>query len=126
MTKKELVKEVTTRSVDKIYPSKEALERVLASGKKLKLYLGVDPTGPHLHLGHLTNLLVLKRFQALGHKVIFLVGDFTGRIGDPSGRNVARRPLSQKEVADNLRTFQKQASRVFSFSGRNAAKLEFN
>lgn len=126
MTKQELVREVISRSVEKIYPSREALEKVLLGGRKLRLYLGVDPTGPHLHLGHLTNLLVLKRFQALGHKVIFLIGDFTGRIGDPSGRDTARKPLSESEVKNNLKTFRGQASRIVKFSRKNAAQVLFN
>ncbi|MFH0806230.1 MAG: tyrosine--tRNA ligase [Candidatus Brennerbacteria bacterium] len=115
-----------TRSVDTIYPSREAFEKALSSGKKLTVYLGVDPTGPHLHLGHATNLLVLRRFQALGHKVILLIGDFTARIGDPTDKLAARKPLTASEVKQNLKTFKKQAAKIINFSGTNAAKLAFN
>jgi len=119
------LKNLLTRSVDTIYPSREALERALSSGKKLTIYLGVDPTGPHLHLGHATNLLVLRRFQALGHKIILLIGDFTARIGDPTDKLAARKPLTA-EVKRNFKTFKKQAAKILNFSGPNAAAVAFN
>ncbi len=81
------IDELLTRAVDKIYPTKEALEKVLRSGKKLRLYQGFDPTGPLLHIGHLAGLMKLHQFQKLGHHVIFLIGDFTGMIGDPTGKS---------------------------------------
>ena len=80
------VDEVLTRGVETIYPSKEALAKVLRSGKKIRLYQGFDPTGIQLHLGHLAGLLKLSQFQKLGHEVIFLIGDGTGQAGDPSGK----------------------------------------
>ncbi|MBI2013419.1 MAG: tyrosine--tRNA ligase [Candidatus Colwellbacteria bacterium] len=120
------ISEVLSRSIDKIYPSREDLEKILKSGKKLKIYLGVDPTGPHLHLGHATNLLVLSRFQDSGHKIIFLIGDFTGRIGDPTDKLSTRKQLSEREVKENFKTFKKQVSKIIKFSGKNAAKVEFN
>jgi len=123
---KDALTNLLSRSVDTIYPSREALAKTLSSGKKLTVYLGVDPTGPHLHLGHATNLLVLRRFQALGHKVILLIGDFTARIGDPSGRTDARKPLTVAEVKANLKTFKKQAAKVLNFSGANPVTLAFN
>ncbi len=133
MDKKELIKEVLTRSTSYIIPSPEALEKELLSGKKLKIYLGADPTGPHLHLGHLTNLLLLKRLQDLGHKVIFLVGDFTAMIGDPTDKLATRKPLTEKDVKENMRTFKKQASHIISFfswmhpsSWGNGVKIRYN
>ncbi len=126
MNKQELIKEVLERAVDKIYPSKQALEKALNSEKKLKIYLGIDPTGPHLHLGHATNLLTLKKLQKLGHQIILLIGDFTGRIGDPSDRLAARKPLTEKEIKENLKTFKKQAAKIINFSGKNGALLKFN
>lgn len=114
------------RGIERIYPSKEALFKTLAAGKKLRIYLGVDPTGPHLHLGHLTNLLTLRGFQNLGHEVIFLIGDFTARIGDPSGRLSARRQLSEKEIASNLKTFTEQAAKILRFEGPTKVVLKFN
>ena len=121
-----MIKEVLERSVDKVYPSKQALEKALSGGKKLKIYLGVDPTGPHLHLGHAVSLLILKKLQALGHQVIFLIGDFTGRIGDPSDKSAMRKPLSEKEIKGNLKTFKKQAAKIINFSGPNKALIKFN
>lgn len=112
--------------IDKIYPSLEALEKVLATGKKLKIYHGIDPTGPHLHLGHATNLLVLREFQKLGHRIILLIGDFTARIGDPTDKLSPRQPLTEQQVKDNLKTFKKQAARIIKFTGRNPAQLKFN
>jgi len=123
---KELIKELLERSVDKIYPSKEALEKLLGSGKRIRLYNGVDATGEHLHLGHLTNFLVLKRFQDLGHEVIFLIGDFTSRVGDPTDKLAARKPLSEAEIRKNFKTFKVQAGKIVKFSGKNAAKVMFN
>ncbi len=126
MNKKELIREVLERAVDKIYPSKQALEKVLSGSRKIKIYLGVDPTGPHLHLGHAVSLLILKRLQKLGHQIIFLIGDFTGRIGDPSDRTAARIPLTEKEIRKNLKTFKSQASKIINFTGPNKAVLKFN
>ncbi len=123
---KNLVNEVLTRAVEKIYPSQEVLEKTLLSGKRLRIYLGIDPTGPHLHLGHLTNLLVLKRFQNLGHEIIFLIGDFTAMIGDPSDKLAPRQPLTRAQVLKNLKTFKAQASRILKFTGAGAAKIDFN
>lgn len=124
--KNTVLEEVLTRGVDKIYPSRESLQEALVSGKKLTIYLGADPTGSHLHLGHATNLLTLKRFHELGHKIIFLIGDFTGMIGDPSGKSDTRKQLTEKEVSENLRTFKEQVARVLDFKGKNSVKLMFN
>ncbi len=120
------VEEVLTRGVSHIYPSREALRTALFAGKRLKVYLGADPTGAHLHLGHLTNLLTLKRLQKLGHEIIFLIGDFTAMIGDPSGKIASRPVLTEKEVKKNMRTFERQASQIISFSGMNKAEVVRN
>ena len=126
ITDKDRIEEALSRRIDAVYPSKGALERVLLSGKRLRIYLGIDPTGPSLHLGHASNLLALKKFQELGHEIILLVGDFTAMIGDPTGKLSARKQLSPKEVKRNMKTFKKQAGKLISFSGRNSAKLKFN
>lgn len=110
------IDELLTRRVDKIYPSRKALEKKLRSGKKLKLYLGLDPTGNNLHLGHVIPLLKLKEFLALGHKVIFLVGNFTALCGDPSGHEEVRRGLTAAEIAKNMATYKKQAGKVLNFA----------
>lgn len=127
MNKIDKIDELLTRRVDKIYPSRKALEKVLRSGKKLKLYQGFDPSTPNLHIGHLVGLLKLKQFQQLGHEVIFLVGDFTGMIGDPTGKIKGARPqLSQKQVLKNARTYKQQAGMVLDFSGKNPIKIKYN
>ena len=117
--------EVLTRWVDHIYPDIESFKKALMKGK-LKIYLGIDPTGPDLHLGHSTNLLLLKHLQKLGHQIIFLIGDATATIGDPSGKENSRKPLTSREVKRNSRTYKKQASNFLKFWGFNRAKLEFN
>ena len=89
--------EFLNRWVEKIYPSREAFTQALKS-KKLRIYIGLDPTAPHLHLGHSTNFLLLRKFQELGHKVIILVGDFTARIGDPTGKDSTRKPLVKEQI----------------------------
>lgn len=106
------IKELLTRSVEKIYPSKEFLEQKLGSGEQISVYLGIDPTGPDLHLGHSVQLLTLKRFQDLGHKIILVIGDFTARIGDPSGRDQKRIPLTEKQVKENERRYKEQIGKV--------------
>ena len=85
------IQEVLTRSIDTIYPNRESLEKILNSGKKLRIYMGIDPTATYVHLGHATNYIILKRFHELGHKIIVLVGDFTAMIGDPSDKSSARK-----------------------------------
>lgn len=120
------IKELLTRSVDKIYPSPAELEKALRNNKPLRVYLGVDPTGPHLHLGHATNLLLLRRFQDLGHEIILLIGDFTARIGDPTDKTAARQPLSEEQIQQNLKTFKEQAAKIIHFDGKNPARIEFN
>ena len=79
-----------TRGVDTIYPTSEALEKVLRSGKKLRLYQGFDPTGTQLHIGHAVGFRKLRQWQDLGHEVIFLIGDGTGEAGDPTGKKKTR------------------------------------
>lgn len=110
--REEKVKEALTKHIDKIYPSKEALESVLKSGKKLTIYWGADPTGPDIHLGHSTNFFVLRRFQNLGHKVVILIGDYTAQIGDPSGQDTSRRVLTEKEVKCNYQTYKQQILKI--------------
>lgn len=116
-----------TRGVEKIYPSKEALEKVLRSGKKLRVYQGFDPTGIELHIGHLIGLRKLRQFQDAGHEVIFLIGDGTGQAGDPSGKTRAREKfLTQKELRKNAEDYVRQAAKVIRFEGENAVKIKYN
>lgn len=88
------------------------LEKKLATGKKLKIKLGMDPTSPDLHLGHAVVLSKLKDFQDAGHEVIFLIGDFTARIGDPTGRSKTRPPLTEEDIKRNTQTYFDQVSKI--------------
>jgi tyrosyl-tRNA synthetase len=99
------------------------LERSAKTGKPLRIKLGLDPTAPDIHLGHTVVIRKLKAFQELGHTVIFLIGDFTGMIGDPSGRNVMRPPLSRDEINANAETYQKQ---MFKLLDPEKTELRFN
>jgi tyrosyl-tRNA synthetase len=90
------------------------LERSLASGKPLRVKLGMDPTAPDLHLGHTVVLRKLKHFQDLGHTIIFLIGDFTGMIGDPTGRSATRPPLSREQIEQNAETYKTQVFKILS------------
>jgi tyrosyl-tRNA synthetase len=120
------IKEILTRWVDKIYPSKEAFLKALKS-KKMVIYHGIDPTASHLHLGHSTNFFLLREFQKLGHKIIILIGDFTAQIGDPTGKDVARKPLSKEEVKKNCKTYKKQIAKILDFKSKeNPVKIKFN
>jgi len=118
--------ELLSRGVEKIYPSREFLEKRLASGEKLRVYLGIDPTGPTLHIGHLIPLLKLRDFQNAGHSIILLIGDFTGMIGDPTDKLAVRKKLSKEEVIANASLYKEQASKIISFSGDNPAELKYN
>lgn len=90
----------------------DALRKKLALGRPLRVKAGFDPTAPDLHLGHVVLLNKLRQFQDLGHRVLFLIGDFTGMIGDPTGKNVTRRPLSREQVSANAETYQAQVFKV--------------
>lgn len=122
----QIFEEFFQRAVDSVFPSKGEFEKALRLDKELKMYIGIDPTGPDIHLGHSTNLLLLKLFQEMGHKIILLVGDFTARIGDPSGRTTARKPLTEAEIKRNITTYKKQVSKILKFSGSNPAEFRFN
>ncbi|WP_447938387.1 tyrosine--tRNA ligase [Pseudoxanthomonas mexicana] len=101
----------------------EDLEARLKLGRPLRVKAGFDPTAPDLHLGHTVLLNKLRQFQDLGHQVIFLIGDFTGMIGDPSGKNVTRKPLSRDDVLANARTYEEQ---VFKVLDRERTEVRFN
>jgi tyrosyl-tRNA synthetase len=120
------IDELLTRGVENIYPSKEALEKVLRSGKKLRLYLGVDPSSEELHIGHTVPLRKLQQFQNLGHHVILLIGDFTGMIGDPTDKTATRKQMTHKEVLTNAKTYKEQAAKVFRFEGENPVEIKYN
>lgn len=113
------IEELLTRGVDTVYPTREALLKVLKSGIRLRLYNGIDPTGPDLTLGHAVVLRKLEQFRALGHEVILLIGDFTARIGDPTGKTTARVPLTHEQVLANAHKYKEQASAVLDIENKN-------
>ncbi len=110
------------RGADEILKIEELRQR-LESGRPLRVKAGFDPTAPDLHLGHTVLLNKLRQFQDLGHQVIFLIGDFTGMIGDPSGKNATRKPLSKDDVLANARTYEEQ---VFKVLDREKTEVRFN
>lgn len=125
ITDTEAIETVVTRGVERIFPNEDFLRERLSSGEQLTIYLGIDPTGPTLHMGHMIPLTKLAQLQALGHKVILLIGDFTARIGDPDKTQV-RKQLSKEEVLENARLYQEQAATLISFEGDNPAELRYN
>jgi tyrosyl-tRNA synthetase len=125
-TNPEKIYEFLYRGVETILPSRDFVESQLLSGKKLTMYLGIDPTGPNLHIGHAIALKKLAQFQNLGHRVILLMGDFTARIGDPTDKLATRKTLTTEEIAENLKNYKEQASKIISFNGTNAAEIKFN
>ena len=99
------------------------LRKKIARGTPLRVKVGFDPTAPDLHLGHTVVMHKMRHFQELGHHVIFLIGDFTGRIGDPSGRSETRPPLTEEQVLANAETYKKQ---VFKILDPNKTEVAFN
>src|SRR2546427_147300 len=99
------------RGTDEILLEAELVER-LASGRSLRIKAGFDPTAPDLHLGHTVLINKLRQFQELGHQVIFLIGDFTGMIGDPSGKSATRPPLTREQVLENAETYKQQVFKI--------------
>ena len=114
--------ELIRRGADELLIESELFDK-LKSARPLRVKAGFDPTAPDLHLGHTVLLNKLKQLQDLGHQVVFLVGDFTGMIGDPSGRNATRPPLTREEVAQNAKTYTDQ---VFKILDRGRTEVRFN
>ena len=108
---KETELDLLLRGVEEIIPRSGFLKKII-NNKSLRVKLGFDPTAPDLHLGHTVILNKLKLFQELGHTVIFLIGDFTGLVGDPSGVNETRPVLTQKEIRLNAKTYERQVFRI--------------
>ncbi|HJS21893.1 MAG TPA: tyrosine--tRNA ligase, partial [Steroidobacteraceae bacterium] len=111
-----------SRGVDEILLTAD-LERKLARGRPLKVKAGFDPTAPDLHLGHTVLINKMRQFQQFGHEVIFLIGDFTSLIGDPSGRNTTRPRLTPEQVQENARTYEQQ---IFKILDRERTVIDFN
>lgn len=117
------IKEIFGRYTETVFPSPEKALEIFKSGRQLTFYLGIDPTGPDIHLGHLTNFLVLKKIIQLGHRVILLIGDFTARIGDPTGKDTARQPLSKGQVKENMKTYLNQ---VYKILPKRSLEIKYN
>lgn len=122
------IDELLNRSVKEILPSREELRAQLRKGTRLKIYIGTDATGTSLHLGHATNYLILEKFRELGHEVIFLIGDFTSRIGDPTDKtDSARKQLTRQEVVKNTKTWLKQIRPIIDITNKkNPVKIKYN
>jgi tyrosyl-tRNA synthetase len=114
--------DLLTRSVSNVVP-RELAEKKLASGKPMRIYFGIDPTGAKLHLGHAVPLRKFRQLQDAGHEVIFLIGSFTAMIGDPSGRDALREPLTKEDVKKNFETYKEQAGKIIDFT---KAKIVYN
>ncbi len=113
------IEELLTRGVENIIPSKEKLRELLALGKKLNVYLGIDPTATNIHIGHAVPLRKLNAFAQLGHNVTFLIGDFTALIGDTSDKDAERPNLTSSQIQANFQTYKKQAEKILDFSKVN-------
>jgi tyrosyl-tRNA synthetase len=124
-TDKNLIEKFLTRGTDNIYPTADELRKKLMSGEKLKVYQGFDPTGEFLHVGHAMGIRALRILQELGHEVIFLVGDFTAKVGDPD-KDTTRELLSDEQIKKNMAGWKKQASQLINFEGENAVKFKQN
>ena len=110
------------RGVEEILVEDELKER-LRSGRPLRVKTGFDPTAPDLHIGHTVLVNKMRQFQTFGHEVVFLIGDFTGLIGDPSGKNATRPPLTRQQIEENAATYEEQ---VFKILDRDQTRIEFN
>jgi tyrosyl-tRNA synthetase len=110
------IEELLTRGVANIIPGKAELKKLLKSGKKFNVYLGIDPTATKIHLGHTVGLRKLQEFADLGHSVTFLIGDFTALIGDTSDKDAERPNLTSEEIEGNFQTYKKQAEKILDFS----------
>ena len=121
-TNSKKIEEVLTRRIEQILPSKESLKRLMKK-RKIRLYLGIDPTGSQLHLGHTITIRKLQEFADLGHESILVVGTGTVLAGDPSGRDRARPRITEKKIKRNIATWKKQASKILDFS---KVKIKYN
>lgn len=121
------IDEILNRSVAEILPSKSEFKKLLMSGKKIRFYIGTDPTGTSLHIGHATNYMVLESLRKLGHEAIFLIGDFTASVGDPTDKNATRRQISRKDIKNNIKTWLKQIKPIVNLTDpENPVKILYN
>lgn len=119
------IEKILTRGVSDILPTKKDLVTLMAK-KKITLYQGFDPSSKNLHIGNWIGIRKLAQFQKLGHQVIFLIGDFTGMIGDPTDKSAARKKMTKKQALENAKDYVQQVEKTLKFTGPNAAKVLFN
>ena len=117
------LKELLERRLENVFPSKEEAINKLKSGSRLKVYLGIDPTGPNLHLGHTIPILFLKQLWELVHTPVLVIGDFTARIGDPTGKETTRKSLTEQEVKDNMKNY---LSQVYKILPKGSFEVKYN
>jgi len=127
-TNPEKIKEILERgTIVEVLPTKDEFYAKLLSGKKMKFYIGFDATSPTLHLSHAKNIMLMEKFRKLGHEVIILFGDFTARIGDPTGESSARRQLTKKEVDENVKCWKRLITPLMDFRDRkNPPQIKYN
>lgn len=126
-TDKEVIERILNKAVEEILPSKDALKDLLLSGKRIRIYQGFDPTAPTLHIGHTVMMRKLEDFRKLGHEVIFLIGDFTARIGDPTDKGAARKKLTKEEIEENLKLYKEQAKAIIDVdNSENPVQVLYN
>lgn len=114
-------------TIAEILPTKKEFREKLLSGERLRFYIGADPTAKALHLGHAQNLMILEDFRKLGHEVIFLIGDFTGMIGDPTDKSAARMRQTREDVENNFKGWLEQIKNILSFENKgNPVKVKYN
>ena len=119
------IDEVLKRGVAEVLPAGDNLKKLMQE-KKITLYQGFDPSMPSLHLGNLVGVMKLRQFQKLGHRVIFLIGDFTGMIGDPTDKQATRKKLTREQVLENSRTWVNQIKNILDFEGENKVEIMYN
>jgi tyrosyl-tRNA synthetase len=124
---KEIIERILKKGVEQVLPTEDALRDLLQSGKRLNIYQGFDPTADTLHIGHTVGMRKLEDFRKLGHHVIFLVGDFTARIGDPSDKAATRQMLTKEEVEENMKGYVEQASKIIDINNKeNPVEILYN
>lgn len=127
ITDEKKIDEILSRSVVEILPLRDDLKKILMSGKQIRIYIGADPTGRALHIGHATNYIILEKFRQLGHKVIILIGDFTAMIGDPTDKTATRIQLTREEVVENTKSWIKQLSPIIDIENKeNPVEIVYN
>ncbi|MBP9760045.1 MAG: tyrosine--tRNA ligase, partial [Candidatus Pacebacteria bacterium] len=122
------IDEILFRSVEEVIPSREELKKKMLSGERMRFYIGTDSTGTSLHLGHSTNYIILEKLRKLGHEVVFLIGDFTSRIGDPTDKSdSARKQLTREQVIEHTKTWIDQVRPIIDVDNKdNPVKILYN